>query len=153
MVVERRARPAASDDPTRRRMVSQRRAGTRPERELRSELHRRGLRFRVDRSVLDGSRRRHDIVFVGPRVVVDVRGCFWHACPVHGTLPRANREWWQAKLEANRARDENTEQRLRDAGWEPVVVWEHEAMAGAAARVERVVRERAESSSYGPGST
>lgn len=48
------------------------------------------------------------------RMFVD--GCFWHGCPAHGTQPRANSEWWTAKLAANHARDEDTDRLLREAG-------------------------------------
>ncbi len=51
---------------------------TAPEMKLRRELHRRGLRFRLHRKLLPDQRSTVDIVFPGPRVAVDVRGCFWH---------------------------------------------------------------------------
>lgn len=122
-------------------MRSQARRDTAVELALRRELWRRGLRYRVDVPVVV-KRRRHDIVFTRARVVIDVRGCFWHACPQHSTLPRANRGWWEAKLAANRVRDLDTEQRLRDAGWEIVVVWEHDDPIAAADRIEALVRSR-----------
>jgi DNA mismatch endonuclease (patch repair protein) len=77
-------------------------------------------------------------VFPRKRIAVYVDGCFWHGCPVHGTLPTTNAAWWQEKLEANRARDRDTNQRLLAAGWTPVRVWEHEA-ATAADRICSVV--------------
>jgi DNA mismatch endonuclease (patch repair protein) len=81
-------------------------------------------------------------LFGAQRVAVDVRGCFWHHCAEHGTYARANAAWWKAKLERNVARDSDTEARLRDAGWEVIVVWEHEDPEAAAARIESVVRQR-----------
>src|SRR5262245_12184516 len=107
-------------------MQRQARRDTNPEMALRAELHRRGYRYRVDIGVLKGSRRRQDVVFAGARVVVDIRGCFWHGCPEHGTVPKANRAWWISKVQANRERDADTEARLALAGWHTVVVWEHE---------------------------
>src|SRR5262245_53641325 len=104
--------PSASSLDALARMKRQGRRDTTPELALRRELHRLGLRYRVNRIVLSGSRRRHDVVFPGARVVVEVRGCFWHSCPLHGTRPKANAKWWQQKLEANRRRDLDTEQRL-----------------------------------------
>jgi DNA mismatch endonuclease (patch repair protein) len=95
--------------------------------------------------VLPGSRRTADVVFVSERVVVEVRGCYWHACPEHGTVPKANGEWWAAKLAANADRDEEGERLLREVGWEPVVVWEHEVkddVEGAAARIAAVLAAR-----------
>lgn len=58
-------------------------------------------------------------------MVVFIDGCFWHCCPKHGTLPKSNREWWTVKLDANVARDRETDLLLRDSGWEVVRVWEH----------------------------
>lgn len=113
---------------------------TRPERLLRSELHRRGLRFRIDRAPLGALRRRADIVFARPRVAVFVDGCFWHACPLHGTQPKHNAEWWRAKLERNRARDRDTDAALVAADWRVVRAWEHEDPADVADRVEVLVR-------------
>ncbi len=115
---------------------------TSPELALRSELHRRGLRFRVDRAPLPGLRSRADIVFGPARVAVYVDGCFWHSCPEHGTRPKANAEWWEQKLSRNRERDAETDRALRENGWEVVRIWEHEDPVEAADRVTRVLRRR-----------
>jgi DNA mismatch endonuclease (patch repair protein) len=129
------------DESTRARLRSQRRSDTKPELALRSELWRRGLRYRVDRKVV-GSRRRVDIAFVGARVAVFVDGCFWHSCPVHGSQPKNNREWWRSKLQANVDRDRSTDAQLAEAGWLVIRVWEHEDAQDAADRVGPVVRAR-----------
>jgi DNA mismatch endonuclease, patch repair protein len=122
-----------------------RRRDTPGELALRSELHRRGYRFRVERPILKGLRRRADIVFPRERVAVFVDGCFWHGCPEHGTWPKKNAAWWRAKIEANRQRDADTDERLVASEWLPVRVWEHEAPSSAADRIEAVVRSRRES--------
>src|SRR4051794_36134828 len=80
------------------RMQRQRTRDTAPEIALRSELHRRGLRYRVDAAPLPELRRRADVVFRSARLAVFVDGCFWHGCPDHGVQPRANAEWWRGKL-------------------------------------------------------
>ena len=102
-----------------------------------------GLRFRVDAKPLADSRRRADIVFRRARVAVFVDGCFWHGCPIHGTIPKANRDWWVEKLKANRARDETTDAALEEAGWLSVRVWEHEQAEEAAEAIAALVRQRA----------
>ena len=89
-------------------------------------------------------RRRADIVFSRAHVVVYVDGCYWHSCPDHATVPKSNREWWVAKLQANMKRDRETDAQLRGAGWEVVRIWEHEVAAEAADRVEATLRRRAE---------
>lgn len=117
------------------------RRDTRPELALRRVLYSRGLRYRVDRPVLTGVRRRPDLVFIGARVAVFVDGCFWHGCPDHATWPASNAVFWREKIEANRQRDADTDARLAAAGWIVVRVWEHENPIVAADRVEAAVRE------------
>ncbi len=123
--------PTPKDPATRRRMQAVKRRDTKPELLLRSELHRRGLRFFVDRAPLPKMRRRADLVFPRKKVAVYVDGCFWHGCPIHGTWPKNNADWWRAKIEGNRARDRDTDERLADAGWTVVRVWEHEGPEAA----------------------
>lgn len=123
-------------------MARQRRRDTKPELALRRLLHQQGLRYRVDCPVLVDSRRRHDLVFTKARTAVEVRGCFWHSCPLHATAPKANAEWWSAKLAANVRRDADTARQLETAGWALVVVWEHEDTRMAAERVAAIVRSR-----------
>jgi DNA mismatch endonuclease (patch repair protein) len=130
----------ATDDVTRARMSRQRRRDTAPELLLRRELHRRGLRYRIDAPLPGMPRRRADILFTSARVAVFVDGCFWHVCPVHATAPATNAAWWAAKLEANVARDRDTDRRLDEAGWTAVRFWEHEDMVGAATLVDELVR-------------
>jgi DNA mismatch endonuclease (patch repair protein) len=81
---------------------------TAPELALRRELHRRGLRYRVDMPVIPGLRRRADVVFPRARVAVFVDGCFWHGCPQHATFAKSNAAFWAAKIAANKARDTDT---------------------------------------------
>jgi G:T-mismatch repair DNA endonuclease (very short patch repair protein) len=81
-------------------------------------------------------------MFPVAKVAVDVRGCFWHACPAHRSFPHSNAAWWAAKLARNVERDEETERELTAAGWAVVVVWEHEDPELAAERVEACVRSR-----------
>jgi DNA mismatch endonuclease (patch repair protein) len=122
-----------------------RRRDTPGELALRSALHALGLRYRVD-STLPQTRRRADVAFRRLRVVVFVDGCFWHACPEHGTWPKANAAWWRAKIMTNVARDRDTDARLRDAGWVVLRFWAHEDMNLAARRVAKVVLKRQQAS-------
>lgn len=115
---------------------------TKPELALRSALHHRGLRFRVQRRVCPDLRVTVDIAFGPARVAVFVDGCFWHRCPDHGTTPAANRDWWRQKLEANVARDRRADAALTERGWTVIRVWEHDDVDSMAALVEEVVRRR-----------
>lgn len=128
-----------TDATTSARLSKQRRRDTAPELALRRELHRRGLRYFVDRAPLKGLRRRADVVFPRRKVAVYVDGCFWHSCPVHATSPRNNAQWWIDKLAANVVRDRDTDARLDAAGWTIVRVWEHEAARDAADKVTRAL--------------
>ncbi|MCZ4077663.1 very short patch repair endonuclease [Rhodococcus sp. H36-A4] len=130
-----------TDAATSARLSKQRRRDTGPELALRRELHRRGLRYFVDRAPLKGLRRRADVVFPRRKVAVYVDGCFWHSCSVHATSPRNNAQWWTDKLAANVVRDRDTDARLDAAGWTVVRVWEHEAARDAADKVTRALDE------------
>jgi DNA mismatch endonuclease (patch repair protein) len=132
--------PKPRSPAVRDRFRRQRVRDTKPEIELRRALHALGLRYRVDRLVLPGTRRRADIVFGNGKIAVFVDGCFWHGCPLHSTEPKNNAPWWAAKIDGNRARDRDTDQRLAALGWQVERVWEHENPSAAALRIAGVVR-------------
>jgi DNA mismatch endonuclease (patch repair protein) len=112
------------------------RRDTKPEIALRSELHRMGLRFRKDLSIRLADRMtRPDVVFTRARLAVFVDGCFWHSCPAHGNIPRANRDYWVPKLDRNVRRDRAVDAALTEAGWTVLRAWEHEDPQDVAARV------------------
>jgi DNA mismatch endonuclease (patch repair protein) len=106
---------------------------------LRRELHRLGLRFRKHLRGLPGT---PDIAFTRARIAVFFDGCFWHACPDHGVLPKTNSAWWKAKLDGNKERDRRKDKALRELGWLPMHVWEHEDPAEAALQIRHVWRTR-----------
>lgn len=112
---------------------------TKPEAALRSELHRRGRRFRKNTRPVETVNCRADIVFAASKVAVFVDGCFWHRCPEHGVSPRTNTEYWTAKLERNVARDRRNDAELARAGWTVVRIWEHDSPRAAADRIEAVL--------------
>ena len=95
------AYPRPLDEHVSKRMRANRRRDTRPEIRLRSEVHTLGLRFRKDYPIRAGQRLvRPDIVFARQRLAVFLDGCYWHVCPVHGTRPTRNREYWDASSPA-----------------------------------------------------
>ncbi len=123
---EKRSRtPPPSSEAARQRMRATRQHGTKPEVALRGALNQLGIVYHVDQSPVSGLKSRPDLIFEDTRIAVYVDGCFWHSCPIHGTLPKSNRQWWQAKLEANRQRDAKANDVLASAGWYVVRVWEH----------------------------
>ncbi|WP_380158821.1 DNA mismatch endonuclease Vsr [Kineococcus sp. R86509] len=123
-------------------MRRQKTRDTEPELRLRRLLHNRGLRYRVDYRPTRDIRRRADVVFTRTKVAVFVHGCFWHACPLHATQPKANAQWWADKLRRNVERDRETREALVARDWIVLEYWEHEDPAAAADEVEAVVRER-----------
>jgi DNA mismatch endonuclease (patch repair protein) len=98
------------------------------------------LRFRKNRVVrVDGTRVTADIVFPSKRVAVFVDGCFWHGCPKHARVPRANPAYWDAKLARNVERDARNTGLLRGAGWTVLRYWEHEQPDDVAASIANIV--------------
>jgi DNA mismatch endonuclease (patch repair protein) len=102
---------------------------------IRSILFAQGLRYRIDVCPIPGMRRRADILFSSARIAVYVDGCFWHGCPVHASWPKQNADFWKQKIETNRARDADTDRRLKQAGWVVIRIWEHEDPNEAASRI------------------
>jgi DNA mismatch endonuclease (patch repair protein) len=100
---------------------------------VRRELHRRGLRFRVNYGGLPG---RPDVVFTRVRLAVFVDGCFWHMCPQHVVMPKNNAAWWREKLLRNVERDREADAVLAGMGWEVLHAWEHEDPIAVADRIE-----------------
>lgn len=96
---------------------------TRPERIVRSGLHRAGFRFRLHHKDLPG---RPDIVLAKHRAVVLVHGCFWHGhgCVAFRLPSGPNAAFWKAKIARNRERDAEVAARLAGAGWRRLVIWE-----------------------------
>jgi DNA mismatch endonuclease (patch repair protein) len=133
------ARIQPSSPEASRRMMKVRQTGTKAELALRRELHRLGLRYRVNFQILKKPRRLADVAFTKLKIAVFVDGCFWHGCPEHATWPKNNAEFWQQKIECNRARDADTDAKLIENGWTVIRVWEHESPVDAANRIKTAV--------------
>jgi DNA mismatch endonuclease (patch repair protein) len=123
----RRAPPPTgpTDEVTSNRMKSIRRGGTKPELIVRQLFRSHGIFYRCNCRDLPGS---PDLANRSKGWAVFVHGCFWHGhggC-AHATVPKRNRAFWLAKIEANRRRDEMKEHALRRAGLSVAVVWECE---------------------------
>jgi DNA mismatch endonuclease (patch repair protein) len=124
------------------RMSRQGSRNTAPEVAVRRLLHASGLRYRVNVPVPGMPRRSIDIVFPKSRIAIFLDGCFWHGCPQHATHPKANAEWWRAKLDKNMARDVETTEHLAAEGWTVLRFWEHESVADVAGRITEVVESK-----------
>jgi DNA mismatch endonuclease (patch repair protein) len=108
---------------------------TKPEKAVRSMLHRMGLRFRLCQRGLPGT---PDIVLKKHKAVVFVHGCFWHQHPgcKQAHLPAGNAAYWQEKLARNVARDAKNIAALGEMGWRVLVVWECELRDPEALRLK-----------------
>lgn len=98
---------------------------TAPEMKVRKALTALGARYRLHRKDLPGS---PDIVLPGRRLAVFVHGCFWHGhdCARGARVPKANRDYWIAKVGRNRARDGVSRDALAASGWRVETIWECE---------------------------
>jgi DNA mismatch endonuclease (patch repair protein) len=111
---------------------------TKPERTVRSYLHRLGFRFRLHKESLPG---KPDIVLSRHRTIIFVHGCFWHGhhhCR-RSTLPTTRVEFWENKISLNIKRDQSTRRRLSRAGWKVITVWE--CQTHTSALLKRQLRE------------
>jgi DNA mismatch endonuclease (patch repair protein) len=106
-----------------------------------SRLHKEGSRFRVHYPVPSHPKRSIDIAFTKWRVAVFLDGCFWHGCPLHGTMPKRNAAFWASKIRRNKQRDLMTDALLSNAGWRVVRIWEHEDVSEAVARIQLAVND------------
>jgi DNA mismatch endonuclease, patch repair protein len=98
---------------------------TTPEMIVRRMAHRMGYRFRLHRKDLPG---KPDLAFPRLHKVVLVNGCFWHGhdCARVARAPKANADYWRAKISRNRLRDDANLAALAAAGWNALVIWECE---------------------------
>ncbi len=91
------------------------------EKVVRSELHKRGLRFRKHVKNLPG---KPDIVFVNAKIVVFLDGDFWHGY----RFPHWERKlskFWRKKIGETRKRDQRNFAKLRRMEWQVIRIWEH----------------------------
>ena len=98
---------------------------TKPEIAVRKLLHSRGYRFRLHRKDLPGS---PDIVLPKYKTVIFMHGCFWHRhenCK-YASTPKTRKQFWENKFKANVKRDAEVQEKIKNIGWESVVIWECE---------------------------
>ena len=98
---------------------------TKPEKIVRSLLHALGYRFRLHRKTLPGTA---DIILPKYKAVIFVNGCFWHGhdgCK-RAAIPDTNKEFWERKISANKARDQKNIFDLEKLGYRCLVIWQCE---------------------------
>ena len=104
---------------------------TGPEMTVRRALRAIGVGYRLGGAGLPG---RPDVVMKGRRAVIFVHGCFWHGhdCARGARQPKANADYWLAKIGRNRERDRTSEEALAAEGWRVLTLWECELKDAAA---------------------
>ena len=116
---------------------------TTPELKVRKLLTGMGARYRLHRKDLPGA---PDIAMPGRRLAIFVHGCFWHGhdCARGARVPKQNRDYWEAKIGRNRARDRRAQAELEAMGWRPLILWECELKdeAGLRARLTDALAQR-----------
>lgn len=98
---------------------------TKPEMLVRKFLFSNGLRYRLHDKKLPG---KPDIVLPKYKTVIFVHGCFWHGhddCKYY-VVPKTRTDWWLAKINTNKQKDEVSISRLQQSGWKVIVIWECE---------------------------
>ena len=92
------------------------------EKTVRSELHKRGFRFRKHVKKLPGT---PDIVFTKAKVAVFIDGDFWHGYRFPAWEHQVS-DFWKKKIRINRERDQNNYKKLRNMGWKVIRLWKHD---------------------------
>jgi len=85
-------------------------------------LWRMGFRFRKNVNLYG----KPDIAIKKYKIVIFIDSCFWHCCPLHGNMPKSNKEYWMSKLSRNISRDKEVNTYYLENGWNLLRMWEHE---------------------------
>lgn len=96
---------------------------TKPELKVRKWLWNHGYRYRLNVKSIPG---KPDIVMRPYRTAIFVNGCFWHGhkgCK-YSHIPKSNIDFWTAKIDRNRRRDQENYRVLQENGWNVIVIWE-----------------------------
>ena len=122
-----------------KQLSGRRERDTAPEIALRRALHRRGCRFRLHRTLARGC--NPDLVLPKFRTAIWVDGCFWHGHQTHARLPTSgpNVALWEAKIAANRSRDERAVAIAEGLGWTAIRIWEGDIRRDVALVVDKLL--------------
>lgn len=110
---------------------------TKPEKAVRSALHRKGFRFRLHYSALPGS---PDIVLPCYRLAIFINGCFWHqhnGCK-KAVMPKSNVAFWSEKLRSTQLRDAKARNALLSLGWRVITLWECAITRDLSSQIRRI---------------
>lgn len=98
---------------------------TKPEMLVRKFLFSHGFRYRLHDKKLPG---KPDLVLPKYRTVIFIHGCFFHGhegCR-YFVVPKTRTEWWLDKINGNRSRDVVNVEKLKEADWRIITIFECE---------------------------
>lgn len=121
-----------------RNMRSNKSKDTKPELLLRSELWKRGLRYRKNYKELVG---KPDIVFVGKKIAIFVDGKMWHGYDWENQKNdfKSHREFWIPKIERNIERDKEVTEQLHSDGWTVLRFWDFDIRKNLSTCVSKIL--------------
>lgn len=130
-----------------RNMRSNKCRDTKPELLLRSELWKRGLRYRKNYKIIVG---KPDIVFVGKKIAIFVDGKMWHGYNWEHQKNdfKSHREFWIPKIEQNIERDLIVNKTLTEQGWQVLRFWDFEIkkdVVACANQIEQIYKDNSKS--------
>lgn len=100
---------------------------------VRSELFKKGLRFRKHVKELPGT---PDVVFPSKKVCLEIYGDFWHG----RYLEKRNlNPYWKDKIKRNIARDKRNTRKLKKLGWKVIKIWESDAYKDMDKELSKVI--------------
>jgi DNA mismatch endonuclease, patch repair protein len=100
------------------------------------ELWKKGIRYRKNVKKLKGT---PDLAIQKHKVVIFIDSCFFHCCPLHGNMPKNNREYWERKLNRNIERDVEISKWYIEKNWNILRVWEHEIKEDFLLTVDKLI--------------
>ena len=100
---------------------------TKPEIAVQGWLLSHGIEFTKHRCI-PGLNHQWDIKIESQKTLVEVDGCYWHACPVH-----------RPNSHVDISRQYKNDRIARAAGWRVIRIWEHDIKAGDFSPLRRLL--------------
>jgi DNA mismatch endonuclease (patch repair protein) len=118
-----------------------------PEIIVRRYLREHGFGYRKNVRSLPGC---PDIVLTKYKSVIFVNGCFWHGhdnCK-YFVVPKTRTDWWIAKINRTKQKDEEACKQLTDLGWHVYTIWECEIEKNQQAALNKITGKLKESNRH-----
>ena len=96
-----------------------------------------GLRYRKNVTKYFG---KPDLVFKKYKTVVFVDSCFWHGCKKHGSIPKTQKKFWEAKINCNKRRDKKVSRYYKKLDWKIFRIWEHDLTRDFDNTLQKIVK-------------